>query len=74
MIHISHKAEYTGASVHFPILPVAYIDDVTGPDVLLLYFSGQVHTAHGHQEGFIFSQADTFKETVVQHTRCGHGH
>lgn len=56
------------------ILPMAYVEDVTGPDVLLLHFASQVHTAHGHQVGFIRMQADTFKETVVQHTRRGHRH
>lgn len=55
-------------------LPVAYVDDVPGPDVLLLYFASQVHAAHGHQVGFIRTQADVFKETVVQRTRCGYGH
>ena len=53
---------------------MAYVDYVTGPDVLLLHFASQVHTAHGHQVGFIRTYADTFKETVIQHTCCGHRH
>lgn len=53
---------------------MADIDDVTGPDVLLLYFPSQVHAAHGHQVGFVGLQAGVLKEAVVQHTCCGHGH
>lgn len=55
------------------LLPVAHVDYVTRPDVLLLHFTGQVQTAHGHQVGFICTDADTLKEMVVQYTCCSHG-
>lgn len=57
----------------WPALPVAHVDNVTSPDVLLLYLSGQVQTAHGHQVGFIRLQADVLEEPVVKHASGGHG-
>lgn len=56
------------------LLPVADVDDVTGPDVLLLHLAGQVHAAHGHQVGLIDPDAGPLEETVVQHAGCGHRH
>lgn len=56
------------------VLPVAHIDDVPGPDVLLLHFSSQVQAAHGHQVGFINTGCDPLEETMVQHTGRCHGY
>lgn len=53
---------------------MAHVDDVTGPDVLLLDLPCQVQTAHGHQVGLVVLQADAVKEAVVEHAGRGHGH
>lgn len=55
-------------------LPVAHVDDVTGPDVLLLHLAGQVQAAHGHQVGLVVLQPDAVEEAMVEHTGCGHWH
>lgn len=54
-------------------LPVAYVDYIPSPEVLLLYLSSQVQTAHGHQVGLVGLQADVLEEAVVKHASCGHG-
>lgn len=64
--------ELRGKRLTLAALPVAYVDNITSPDVLLLYLSSQVQTAHGHQVGFIRLQADVLEEPVVKHTSCGH--
>lgn len=56
------------------ILPVAHVDDVTGPGVLFLHLASQVHAAHGHQVGLVGVHADALKEAVVQDAGRGHGH
>ena len=68
------KCPVVGLNTERSRSPVADVDDVPCPEVLLLHFAREVNTAHSDQVGLVHPQADALEEPVVQLTGRGHWH